>query len=131
MVQREVADRLLASPSSKDYGALTVFVRASFDVARVMNVSPGCFFPPPDVTSAVVRMTALHPPRAEETPAFRALVRGAFESRRKTLRNAWRNVADAEKIARAAEAAGVSLDARGETLDVDAFARVAAALERQ
>jgi 16S rRNA (adenine1518-N6/adenine1519-N6)-dimethyltransferase len=131
MVQREVADRLLASPSSKDYGALTVFVRAAFDVERVMNVSPGCFFPPPDVTSAVVRMTALRPARAEETPAFRALVRGAFESRRKTLRNAWRNVAAAENVARAAEAAGVSLDARGETLDVAAFARVAAALEGQ
>jgi 16S rRNA (adenine1518-N6/adenine1519-N6)-dimethyltransferase len=128
MVQLEVADRLLASPGSKDYGALTVFVRAAFDVRRVMNVGKGSFHPPPDVTSAVVELTALRPPRAEETPAFRALVRGAFEMRRKTLRNAWAKVAPPESIARAAAASGVSLDARGETLSVDDFARMAAAI---
>ena len=55
MVQEEVADRLTAKPSTKEYGGLTVFVRAAFDVTRVMRVSRGCFHPPPDVTSAVVR----------------------------------------------------------------------------
>ena len=128
MVQREVADRLVAVPSTKAYGGLTIFVRAAFDVERVMNVSPGCFHPAPDVTSAVVRLTAHRPPRAEETPTFRALVRCAFEARRKTLRNAWRSVAATEVLARAADAAGVSLDARGETLDVEAYARMARAL---
>jgi 16S rRNA (adenine1518-N6/adenine1519-N6)-dimethyltransferase len=129
MVQAEVAARLVAAPSTKDYGALTIFVRAAFDVDRVMTVSRGNFHPPPDVTSAVVRLRTLRPPRAAETPTFRALVRGAFEARRKTLRNAWSGVAPAEAIADAARVAGVSLDARGETLDVDAYARVAAALD--
>jgi 16S rRNA (adenine1518-N6/adenine1519-N6)-dimethyltransferase len=128
MVQEEVADRLVAVPGTKEYGALTVFVRAAFDVRRVMRVSRGSFHPPPEVTSAVVELTALHPPRAQETETFRALVRRAFEARRKTLRNAWRPIAPGEAVSRAAAAAGISLDARGETLDVDAFARMAAAL---
>jgi 16S rRNA (adenine1518-N6/adenine1519-N6)-dimethyltransferase len=71
----------------------------------------------------------LRPPRAVETDRFRALVRGAFEARRKTLRNAWSRVAPAALIAEAASIAGVALEARGETLDVDAFARMAKALD--
>lgn len=129
MVQEEVADRLTAKPSTKEYGGLTVFVRAAFDVTRVMRVSRGCFHPQPDVTSAVVRFATRGAARIEETPTFRALVRGAFEARRKTLRNAWANVASAPEVAAAAAASGVSLDARGETLDVAAYARMADALE--
>jgi 16S rRNA (adenine1518-N6/adenine1519-N6)-dimethyltransferase len=129
MVQEEVADRLVAAPGSKAWGALSVFVRAAFDVRRLLRARPGAFHPPPDVTSAVVSFVPLRPPRAEETEAFRALVRAAFTARRKTLRNAWHRLApDAETLARAAERAGVSLDARGETLDVEAFARMAAEL---
>jgi 16S rRNA (adenine1518-N6/adenine1519-N6)-dimethyltransferase len=129
MVQDEVALRLAAKPSTKDYGALTVFVRAAFDVRRVQRVPPGAFHPPPEVTSAVVELVPLHPPRAKETDTFRALVRGAFEARRKTLRNAWSRVAPSEKVQAAAAKAGISLDARGETLDVEAYARMAAALD--
>ena len=128
MVQLEVAERLAASPATKEYGALTVFTRAAFATKKLFNVSPGSFHPPPDVTSAVVSLTPHRPRLAEETGTFRALVRGAFQMRRKTLRNAWASVAPAEKIARAAEEAGVSLDARGETLDVLAYARMANAL---
>ncbi|HEX7665197.1 MAG TPA: 16S rRNA (adenine(1518)-N(6)/adenine(1519)-N(6))-dimethyltransferase RsmA [Polyangiaceae bacterium] len=124
MVQKEVADRLRAAPSTKDYGALTVFAQAAFDVTTARVVSPGCFFPPPDVTSAVVVMSTRRPPRAEETETFRALVKGAFAQRRKTLRNAWKSVG-LDRVAPAAEKAGVSLDLRGETLDVEAFAKVA------
>jgi 16S rRNA (adenine1518-N6/adenine1519-N6)-dimethyltransferase len=130
MVQDEVARRLMAAPSTKDRGALTIFVQASFDVRRLLRASAGSFHPPPAVTSAVVELTALRPPRARETACFRALVRGAFQARRKTLRNAWASVAkDADELAEAARQAGVALDARGETLEVDAFARMAAALD--
>jgi 16S rRNA (adenine1518-N6/adenine1519-N6)-dimethyltransferase len=129
MVQDEVADRLVASPGTKTYGALTVFVRAAFDVARVMTVSRGSFHPPPDVTSAVVRLSPRKPPRAKETDRFRAVVKAAFSARRKTLRNAWGSLADAARVAHAAAEAGISLDARGETLDVESFARMAAALD--
>jgi 16S rRNA (adenine1518-N6/adenine1519-N6)-dimethyltransferase len=129
MVQDEVADRLAAKPGTKDYGALTVFIRAAFDVRRILRAPPGAFHPPPEVTSAVVELVPMRPPRAKETDTFRALVRAAFETRRKTLRNAWSRVAPAAKVQAAAAKAGVSLDARGETLDVDAFARTAKALE--
>lgn len=129
MVQLEVADRLAAEPGSKTYGALTVFVRAAFRVRKLFQVSPGSFHPPPDVTSAVILLEPERPRRAAETPTFRALVKGAFGARRKTLRNAWSSVADRAAVAAAAEASGVSLDARGETLDVDAFARMARALD--
>ena len=130
MIQKEVADRLRAEPSTKDYGALTVFAQAAFDVALVRTVPAGAFFPPPDVTSAVVALTTLRPPRATETEAFRSLVKAAFAQRRKTLRNAWRSLG-MEKIASAAHAAGVSLDARGETLDVEAFAKTAYFFEQK
>jgi 16S rRNA (adenine1518-N6/adenine1519-N6)-dimethyltransferase len=129
MVQDEVADRLIAAPGSKTYGALTVFTRAAFDIARLMKVSRGSFHPAPDVTSSVVVLTPRRPPRAEETPMFRAVVKQAFAMRRKTLRNAWGEVAKPDAVARAAAACGVSLDARGETLSVDQFAAVAKALD--
>ncbi len=130
MIQDEVAQRLAASPGTKAWGGLTVFVRAAFDVRRVLRAPQGAFHPPPEVTSAVIELVPLRPPRAQETERFRALVRRAFEARRKTLRNAWAGLAaDADALQRAAEQAGVSLDARGETLEVEAFARMAAALE--
>jgi 16S rRNA (adenine1518-N6/adenine1519-N6)-dimethyltransferase len=130
MVQSEVADRLGAKPGTKDWGALTVFVRAAFDVRRLMRAPPGAFHPPPDVTSAVVELVPVRPPRARETDRFRALVRGAFESRRKTLRNAWSRIAPAPAIAEAAQRARISLDARGETLDVEDFDRMADELSK-
>jgi 16S rRNA (adenine1518-N6/adenine1519-N6)-dimethyltransferase len=128
MVQLEVAERLTAKPGTKEYGALTVFVRAAYRVTKLFDVSRGSFHPPPDVTSAVVLLEPQRPRLAEETDAFRALVRAAFGMRRKTLRNAWAKVADPTRIAQAAAEAGISLDARGETLDVAAFARMAALL---
>jgi 16S rRNA (adenine1518-N6/adenine1519-N6)-dimethyltransferase len=134
MVQDEVAQRLAGRPGTKAWGGLSVFVRAALDVRRLLRAPPGAFHPPPEVTSAVVELVPVRPPRARETERFRALVRRAFEARRKTLRNAWAGLAgegDVEALERAAATAGISLDARGETLDVDAFARMADALDRQ
>jgi len=129
MVQSEVADRLTAKPGTKDWGALTVFAHAAFAVKRLLRAPPGAFHPPPDVTSAVVELVPLRPPRARETERFRALVRGAFEARRKTLRNAWSRVAPEVDLRQAASRAGVALEVRGETLDVEDFARMAEALD--
>ena len=128
MVQLEVADRLAADPGNKTYGALTVFTRAAFRTRKLFTVGPGSFHPPPDVTSAVILLEPERPRRADETDVFRALVKGAFGTRRKTLRNAWKAVAPPEVIAAAAARAGISLDARGETLDVDQFAAMARAM---
>jgi 16S rRNA (adenine1518-N6/adenine1519-N6)-dimethyltransferase len=130
MVQEEVAARLLAKPGDKDYGALTVFTRAAFDVALVARVPAGAFHPAPRVSSAIVVLVPVRPPRARETETFRALTKAAFAMRRKTLRNAWRSVvADAARLERLATEVGISLDARGETLDVEAFAKLASAID--
>jgi 16S rRNA (adenine1518-N6/adenine1519-N6)-dimethyltransferase len=130
MVQREVADRLGASPGTKSWGALTVFVRAAYDVRTVLRASASSFHPPPEVTSSLVELMPVRPPRARETETFRTLVRRAFAARRKTLRNAWAGLApDAEGLAQAAARAGVALEVRGETLDVSSLARMAEALD--
>ncbi len=127
MVQLEVADRLIAKPSTKQYGALTVFVQAAFDVRRVLTVRAGAFYPRPDVDSAVVALDPVRPRRADETESFRAAVRAAFGTRRKTLRNAWKSLYgwSKDELEAHAKEAGISLDARGETLAVDDFARIA------
>jgi 16S rRNA (adenine1518-N6/adenine1519-N6)-dimethyltransferase len=128
MVQIEVADRLVAAPGSSDYGALTVFVSAAFEVSRALKVNRGAFQPRPGVDSAVVLLVPHRPPRARETDAFRNAVRAAFAQRRKTLRNAWSKLGAPDQIAARAKAAGIDLDRRGETLNVEEFARFAEGL---
>jgi 16S rRNA (adenine1518-N6/adenine1519-N6)-dimethyltransferase len=133
MVQLEVADRLASKAGDDAYGALTVFTNAAFTVERAFVVRRGAFLPQPNVDSAVVVLTPRRPAVSEETPLFRAVVKGAFAQRRKTLRNAWKSVpgTDAPAILRAATASGIDLDARGETLDVTAFARMATELAKE
>ena len=125
MVQREVRDRLVASPGAKEYGALTVFTRGGFEVETLCRLRPGCFYPAPKVDSAVVRLLPLATPRAEETPALSAVVRAAFQRRRKTLRNALLAIGDPERTDRALAHAGIDPGRRGETLSVEEFARLA------
>jgi 16S rRNA (adenine1518-N6/adenine1519-N6)-dimethyltransferase len=130
MVQREVAERLLAHPGAKSWGALTVFVRAAFEVRSVLRVDASAFHPRPEVASTVIELRPLRPVLVQEGDSFRELVRRAFAARRKTLRNAWAGIAtDAASLERAALRAHISLDARGETLDVAAFGRMVQALE--
>jgi 16S rRNA (adenine1518-N6/adenine1519-N6)-dimethyltransferase len=129
MLQAEVADRLAAAPGTEAYGALSVFVQAAFEVRKILSVKAGAFYPRPEVGSAVVLLVPHRPRRAEETEAFRAAVKAAFGTRRKTLRNAWKGLygwSKDELETRAAEAR-ISLDARGETLDVEAFGRISGA----
>jgi 16S rRNA (adenine1518-N6/adenine1519-N6)-dimethyltransferase len=117
---------------SQDYSALSVFTQAAFDVQRALKVSAGAFMPAPKVDSTVVVLTPhAGEPRAAETRVFREVVRLAFGQRRKTLRNAWKQLGglDREALEALATTAGVSLDARAETLAVEDFGRVAAALE--
>jgi 16S rRNA (adenine1518-N6/adenine1519-N6)-dimethyltransferase len=127
MVQLEVAERLAAGPSTKAYGALTVFVQAAFDVERLLVAKAGAFFPRPEVDSAVVVLHRRESPRAVEDDALRAVVKGAFGMRRKTLRNAWRGIFGwtPEELAAHAAAAGIELDRRGETLSVEEFEEMA------
>ncbi len=128
LVQLEVAERLCAAVGSPEYGALTVFVNAAFDVRRAFNIKRSAFLPAPNVDSTVVVLTP-RLQRIEETPLLQNLVRAAFGMRRKTLRNAWKSVAPAPTLQAAATRAGISLDARGETLSAEDFERMREALE--
>jgi 16S rRNA (adenine1518-N6/adenine1519-N6)-dimethyltransferase len=131
MVQLEVAARLGAAPGTADYGALTVFCQACFATQKLWTVKPGSFHPQPKVDSAVVQLVPLAPPIAKETERFRELVQAAFQQRRKKLRNAWGALSHvtAPVLQLASSRAGIDLNARGETLDVAAFARMAQELE--
>ena len=125
MVQREVRDRLVAEPGTKQYGALTVFTRAGFDIETVCRLRPGSFYPAPKVDSAVVRLLPRETPLAEETESFQAVVRAAFQMRRKTLRNALRALGDAKRASTALREAGIDPGRRGETLSVEEFGKLA------
>jgi len=88
MLQLEVVERMVAAPSTPEYGRLSVALQARFRMKKLFNVSKGAFRPPPKVESAVVRMEPLADPPALEGTPFDDLLRGAFSSRRKQLRNA-------------------------------------------
>jgi 16S rRNA (adenine1518-N6/adenine1519-N6)-dimethyltransferase len=125
LLQKEVVDRLTASPGSASYGRLSVMLRTRADAIDLFPVGPGAFNPPPRVQSALVRITPCIPPRVsdEASGAFTELVRLAFSHRRKTLRRSLAGKLSAEAIM----ACGVDPQTRPETLDVDAFLRLALA----
>lgn len=87
LVQREVADRLAASPGSRDYGYLSVAAQALCKVERLFAVKAGAFRPPPKVESAVVRLTPREAPRVADYAAFLGFAELCFRHKRKTLRN--------------------------------------------
>jgi 16S rRNA (adenine1518-N6/adenine1519-N6)-dimethyltransferase len=132
LVQREVAERLAATPGGKTYGALSANVQAVADVELIARVPPGAFQPPPQVDSAVVRLTPRAEPvvTPEEERGYRAFVLAAFGLRRKQMIRVLRSAAALDPAAAAAvlDAAGVDHTARPETLAPAVFARVVRAL---
>ena len=131
MLQKEVADRLAATPGDKDYGALAIQVALRADVNRLQTLPPGAFRPPPKVTSAVVRLR-FRPPSVDvgDPLVFERIVRGIFLQRRKTVANALRPVADTfgHSAAQLLERAGVDGRLRPEALTLDDIARLSRAV---
>ena len=128
LVQREVADRLSASPGTKEYGALTVNVTAVAKVEMLFGVPAGAFSPPPKVESAVVRITPRPEPllQAEEERPFRLLVQGAFGMRRKQMRRVLRSLYAVDALVADAvlQGARIEPEVRPETLTPAQFALV-------
>jgi 16S rRNA (adenine1518-N6/adenine1519-N6)-dimethyltransferase len=130
MMQLEVGARLTAMPGTKDYGILSVLVQYYFRVTRLFALSPGNFFPPPQVDSVVVRLLPEAPnPQAHDETLLHQLVKTAFGHRRKTLNNTL--VAHAETFGLSLEAMrtllgelGIDLKRRGETLSVREFVEI-------
>ena len=131
MLQKEVADRLVAQPGTSEYGTLAIQVALVADVERMLVLPPGAFRPPPKVTSAVVRLR-FHPAAADvgDRATFERIVRGVFLQRRKTLGNALKPVASSlgqsapELLARA----GLDGSRRPEALTVAEIARLSRAV---
>jgi len=92
MLQREVADRLLAKPGTKEYGVLTVLVRRHAEISRMLDLPPAAFTPPPKVRSSIVRLT-FHDasPIVRDELLFVRMVKALFSQRRKMLSNALRH----------------------------------------
>lgn len=129
MVQAEVADRLVAAPGSRTYGVPSVKLAWFARAERAGSVPASVFWPVPRVESGLVAFTRHDPPSSTASRAeVFAVIDAAFAQRRKTLRAAlagWAgSAADAERVL---IAAGVDPGARGESLDVTAFARIASA----
>ena len=85
MVQKEVADRLVAPPGGKDYGPLGIIIQALCETAHVATLSPGCFWPPPSVASAVVGITRRNRPLTDDPAGLSAMLQRLFSKRRKQL----------------------------------------------
>jgi 16S rRNA (adenine1518-N6/adenine1519-N6)-dimethyltransferase len=130
MVQSEVADRLAAPPGSKTYGVPSVKAAWYADVRRAGAIGRNVFWPAPNVDSGLVAWTRRDPPSTTATrEQVFAVVDAAFAQRRKALRGALRGLAGSAEAATAAlAAAGVDPLARGESLTVEQFARIAEAL---
>ena len=130
MFQKEVVDRLVAEPRTKDYGRLSVLAQHVCEVRRLFDVAPTAFVPPPKVTSAVARLTPR--PQSVRLADLRPLERitaAAFGQRRKMLRGSLAGVFP-EPVA-TLEGLGLKPTARAEELSVDDFVRLAGALDSE
>jgi len=135
MVQREVAERIVAPPGGRDRGILGVLVQTYADVRTVLRVPRGAFLPPPRVDSAVIEVVWRPVPRVPigDEALYRRVVRGAFGQRRKMLRNALASLGaelglDGAGIEAALGRADIDPTLRAERLDLAAFARLTDAL---
>lgn len=134
MFQREVGERLVASPGGKDYGILSVLCQLWFDIRTVTLVRPGAFNPPPRVDSIVLEFIPLDHPRVDpiDNDLFRQVVKGAFTQRRKTLKNSFKAAGfSVEAIDAVLEMTQIEPGRRGETLTLSEFSYLTDAFRRK
>ncbi len=131
MVQKEVAERLCAAPGSKDYGAITAAVGFFAQPKLLFNVSAGCFYPKPDVASAVVQFV-VNRRQGADAGAYLKTVKGLFAMRRKTIRSNLRQSfgLSAELAGRVLEETRIDENARAETLSVNQFEHISLILKK-
>lgn len=129
MVQKEVAQRIVAKPGGKEYGALSVAVQYYTEPEIIMNVSPNSFIPAPAVESAVVRCRVRkEPPVSVDEKAFFRIVKAAFSQRRKTFSNTLKGAGfSKDMITDILNISGIDGNRRGETMSMEEFAAVAQA----
>ena len=126
MIQKEVADRIAAKPSTKAYGSLSVAIQYYADSRIIAKAPKGAFVPPPNVDSSVLRIDVKQDKGVDlmDSDLFFEVVKGSFSKRRKTILNSLSTYGDFEKeiIEKALEASGIDPKRRGETLTILEFA---------
>ena len=134
MLQSEVVERIASPPGSREYGYLSVLVQYHCSAAKLFDVPPTAFRPPPKVQSAILRLTVRERPAVDvsDEARFFALVRAAFAQRRKTIANNLKAARHAlgitDEINATLERAGIEAQRRAETLSLDEFAALFHAL---
>jgi 16S rRNA (adenine1518-N6/adenine1519-N6)-dimethyltransferase len=130
MIQKEMADRIVAVPGTKQYGAIGVMLRTYADITTVIKVPAGSFLPPPKIDSTVIKLTPLAQPRTPiaDEKHYSKVVHAGFGQRRKTLRNALKALWPDDQVDAALATTGIDGMRRGETLDIPEFGALAVAL---
>jgi 16S rRNA (adenine1518-N6/adenine1519-N6)-dimethyltransferase len=129
MLQKEVVERMIAIPSTSNYGRLSVMLQYHCQIKKLLDVGPQAFYPPPKVHSSVVQLIPHTSPPVNVISEKRLaqIVALAFAQKRKTLRNTLKSVLDTHAL----QAIGIDPQARAETLTLTEFARLANALENE
>jgi dimethyladenosine transferase len=135
MLQKEVADRMNATPSTKDYGSLSIAVQYYCDTDIVCKVPKSSFIPEPNVDSLVLKLVVNEKRKVEinDEELFFKIVRGSFSKRRKTILNSLSNyedLGDKDKIQKLLEISEIDSKRRGETLSIYEFANLAKNYEK-
>jgi 16S rRNA (adenine1518-N6/adenine1519-N6)-dimethyltransferase len=130
MIQREMADRIVAAPGTKEYGAIGVMLRTYADISTVIKVPAGAFLPPPKIDSTVIKLTPLAQPRTPiaNEKHYSKVVHAGFGQRRKTLRNSLQALWPVTEVDAALATTKIDGMRRGETLDIPEFGALAQAL---
>jgi 16S rRNA (adenine1518-N6/adenine1519-N6)-dimethyltransferase len=123
MVQKEVADRIMAKPNSKEYNSLSVFLQYNFEIKKICNVSKYCFNPIPKVDSTVVKFTRNKMNIASNEEKFYKLVKDSFSQKRKNLRNNLKSY-DLKKIDSILKQFNKDLSKRAEQLTIEEFVEI-------
>ena len=133
MVQQEVADRFLANPGTKAYGAITAAINYYGSVSRAFNVPRTMFTPRPEVDSSIVKIKCYEnkPFEADDEKLLRRVIKAAFGQRRKTLNNALKALnLPKDELDKALQRAGIDAARRGETLSVEEFVCLSNAISK-
>lgn len=121
MIQKEVADRFLGKPNTKDYNSLSVLIQTYMDVSKVIDVSKNSFYPAPDVTSTVIKLTRKEKLdyNIDNEELFLKINRAMFKQRRKTIVNNLKDIYNKEIIVEILNKLNISETARSESLSVE------------
>lgn len=122
MIQNEVAARIQAKSGSKEFSSLALFLQFHTQVAASFKVGGSCFYPRPQVDSKVLRLDLCPPPLTDSVPFF-AIVRRAFQQRRKMIRSSLQSLYPAASLQNALYRAGAKVDSRPEELSLDQWLR--------